>query len=263
MNVCLAACGGHTIGTGGVPDQSGAASGGAGGVEGAIAGGAQGGAVRGSGGGIVTGGGGFGAGGLANGGFNGGAGFAANGGAAASGQGGFVQSDGGLGVGGASDAGYSDATDGSATIPNPCNFTFAVTTVTYNGRFAPHNIGAIWIEDSNGLFVKTLHVWGTFRLSSALEWESVSAGNTVDAITSASRTSEGPITGAWNCTNVSHAAVPKAGYLACVEVEEDANLPGLGIPTHYTCLPFPYGGGSASGVWPDEPIFVSMSWTFE
>jgi len=162
--------------------------------------------------------------------------------------------DGALGTGGAVDAGR----DGSAGNPGACNFTFYVTTVTYNGRFTPHNVGAIWIESSSGSFVKTLHTWGTLRLSSALQWESVSGGNYVDAVTQASRLTEGPIDGSWNCTDASHQPVSHGHYSACVEFEENALIPGLGLPTHYTCQPFDFEG-SATLSWPDQALFTDMS----
>lgn len=40
---------------------------------------------------------------------------------------------------------------------------FTVRTTTPGGNFSPRNIGAIWIEDSNGQFVKTLKRWADRR----------------------------------------------------------------------------------------------------
>lgn len=165
-----------------------------------------------------------------------------------------------MGTGGRVDAG----SDGSRPVPtSTCKFTFAVTTVTYNGNFSPHNVGAIWIEDSSKAFVKTLRLWAGPRASLAFEWVSVSGANKVDAITSATRASEGPIDGSWNCTDVSETLVPYGTYFACVEIEEDSTLPFLGPPPHYTCQEFEYTGAPASGVWPDQPNFVSMSWSLQ
>ena len=43
--------------------------------------------------------------------------------------------------------------EGKATIE------IQLKTVAYNGHYSPRNIGAIWIEDGDGNFVKTLRVW--------------------------------------------------------------------------------------------------------
>jgi hypothetical protein len=179
-------------------------------------------------------------------------------------SGGESSSSGGFpGAGGMRDAGAPfEAGVDSAPVSTPCSFTFMVTTVSYNGRFSPQNVAAIWIEDGTGAFVKTLNKWGQIFMVSAIQFNSATGGNSVDAITAATRTNDGAVTGKWNCTDVSGTRVPSGPYVACIEFEEDPNLPGLGIPTHYTCQPFVLGDGATSGTWPDETNFVSMSWTF-
>jgi hypothetical protein len=170
---------------------------------------------------------------------------------------GVVGSGGTVGSG-VRDAGSPDASDGKGR----CNFSFSVTTVSYAGEFSPRNVGATWIESGSGAFVKTLHTWGRFLLRNAVQWNSVSGGNGVDAVTSATRPNSGPMTDAWDCTDAVHAGVPDGTYSVCVEFEED-NVPPTGGPLHYACNPFALGARPANGTWPDVPNFVSMSWALE
>lgn len=95
-----------------------------------------------------------------------------------------------------------------------------VTTATANGRYAPRNIGAIWITDGGGKFVKTLTEWGSRRRQYLSKWLAASGGNTVDAITSATINSHGTRTGTWNGTNASRAAVADGAYRVCFEMTE-------------------------------------------
>lgn len=161
-------------------------------------------------------------------------------------------------TGGMSATGGLSGTGGSVT-PGSCAFTFSVTTVTYNGKYGPSNVGAIWIEDASGTFVKTLREWGFIRQVNLIEWKAVSSGNEVDAITGATRTAEGATTGSWNCTNVSESRVPNGQYSICIEIAEDTYI-SAGPHPPYTCQSFVLGSTSANGSFPDQSPFVSMSW---
>jgi hypothetical protein len=257
--VCLlwgsVACSGTTVASGGTMDKSGGPFGSGGGGGSAtggvtsVASGGQGGTGGRSGnGGVVVGAGGVpipsdapGSGGLFDTGGNmeGGSGARAEGGA--------------LGTGGSADSG--------PTPPRSCLFTFAVTTVSYNGRFEPHNVAAVWITDSVGTFVKTLATWGGPRLAAALEWQTVSSGNRVDAITSATRRTAGPITAQWNCMDTTGQLVPPGSYSVCVEFEEEVQTSLASC--HFTCLPFTLQNGPSGGNWIDEANFVSLSWSLQ
>jgi hypothetical protein len=252
----LVTCGGQTLSSGHVSDEAGTPSGSGGQVQSGT------GAVAASGGNSSR----AGLGGTSPGGSpaSGGVtvasgGFRQSSGGVASGASGSVESGGTIGTGGRRDAG----SDGSRSDAGTCKFTFAVTTVTYNGRFAPKNVGAIWIQDSAGAFVKTLSVWAGARIALVSQWVSVSGLNKVDAVTSATALRSGPMSVSWNCTDISENPVPHGTYSACVEFEEDTFTPFMGPAPHYTCQPFDYTGAAASGTWPDQPNFVSMSWTIE
>ena len=116
-----------------------------------------------------------------------------------------------------------------------CTLTFNATTVTARGTYAPRNVGGIWITDSSNKFVKTLHIWGSIRLNNATAWVQGSGNNRVDAVTGGTRTSHGPIDGKWDCTDVSHNAVPDGNYVAHITfTESDANPFFGGTPIQTT-----------------------------
>jgi hypothetical protein len=48
--------------------------------------------------------------------------------------------------------------------------TLDFTTVNQRGRYAPQNVGAVWIETDAGMFVKTLERWGQIRANHLTRW---------------------------------------------------------------------------------------------
>lgn len=160
--------------------------------------------------------------------------------------GGFVGMGGGINVGsGGSNVGAGGGSPGSGGMQvtgnsGKCTFSFDVTTVTARGRYAPANVGAIWISDASSKFVKTLRIWGTIRLSNATAWTQATQSNRVDAVTGGTRTSHGALNAKWDCTDTSKNAVPDGNYVVHVTfTESDAN-------------PF-FGGGT--------PIQASVNFT--
>jgi hypothetical protein len=149
------------------------------------------------------------------------------GGVAGAGNGGVPPSTGGGSNGGT--GGMQQGTGGSAGGNSAkCTFTFSATTVTANGRYAPTNAGAIWITDDKNVFVKTLKIWTPNRIKEVTAWVQSSNRNTTDAITGATRRSHGPIDAAWDCTNVSHAAVADGQYTVHISFAEQNASPFFG-----------------------------------
>jgi hypothetical protein len=181
------------------------------------------------------------------------------------GAGGFDTGAGGMfGAGGVTTSGSGGTTNGAGGQTNPtgnsgkCTFTFDVTTVTANGRYAPRNVGAIWITDSANKFVKTLQLWGTIRLSNATAWTQSSASNRVDAVSGATRSGHGALSAKWDCTDVSENAVMDGQYSANVTfAESDAN-PFFGGTAIQTSVKFPKGPGGADTSGTDAANFKSM-----
>jgi len=97
--------------------------------------------------------------------------------------------------------------------------TLQVTTTTEStgGKYAPRNVVAIWVEDGNGHFVKTLAAYAAIRKTYLNNWEKSttdagSAFNTVDATTGATRSSHGTLTCTWNGTDYQGNQVVDGSY---------------------------------------------------
>ena len=103
--------------------------------------------------------------------------------------------------------------------------TITATTSSAGGNFAPKNIVAIWIEDEQGNFVKTLLAYAQNRKTHLNTWEAstTAAGspfNTVDAITGATRTSHATRTCTWNATDINGTLVPDGVYKIRLELTD-------------------------------------------
>jgi hypothetical protein len=156
--------------------------------------------------------------------------------------------------------GGKDASSSDVALPpapggpgQACQLTFQVTTVTFGGDYSPRNVGAIWIADAAGKFVKSLTVWGRRRLSHLVRWESASGGSTVDAVTSASANNHTTRMATWDCTGVSHQAVANGSYTINVEFTEQ-NAFGRQM----TPLPFTHGAGPVDVSPADQANFKSI-----
>lgn len=130
--------------------------------------------------------------------------------------------------------------DGGTPAHGPCALAVSVTTASPGGTYSPNNIGAIWITDGAGAFVKTLRVWADRRIEHLERWAWVTSlagapDNVVDAVTSASMTSHGTRTAAWSCTDIAGKPVADGSYQVCFELT-DANAAGP-----YSCVPFAKG----------------------
>lgn len=137
--------------------------------------------------------------------------------------------------------------------PQTCTLAFQVTTVTFGGDYSPRNVGAIWISDANGSFVKSLTVWGNKRRSHLVTWEKVSKGNTVDAITSATASNHGTRMAKWNCTGLDEKPVADGNYRVNVEFTE-RNSEGKVMPP----LTFQKSAAPVSAMPADQSNFKSV-----
>lgn len=93
----------------------------------------------------------------------------------------------------------------------------STTTKSAGGNYAPNNIVAVWIENDNGQFVKTLAAYANKRKAYLDTWgtstsKAGSTYNIVDAVTGATRPSHGTITCSWNGTDFKGNAVNDGTY---------------------------------------------------
>lgn len=102
----------------------------------------------------------------------------------------------------------------------------ATTSKTTNGNYSPKNILAIWIEDANGNFVKTLMAYASERKQYLVNWKfkttiASTSYNTTDAITGATLLSHGTRTATWNGKNRTAALVADGTYSVRMEVTDN------------------------------------------
>ena len=127
-----------------------------------------------------------------------------------------------------------------------------VRTSSADGRFAPRNVGAIWIERSDGAFIKTVARWGTLRTKWLKRFLAASAGNVVDAVTGPTLLSHQTHDVRWNLTGPDRCEVPSGDYRVVFELT-DRN--GMG-PT----LDVPFAKGVTPGAMmpPDDTHFHEL-----
>lgn len=123
---------------------------------------------------------------------------------------------------------------GTAVDSATCSLSVSVTTTAPGGRYRPRNVGAIWVADASGGFVKSLDVWGNRRLSHVTAWTAATkaanlAGNKVDAVTAATLSAHRTHQVTWNCRDTRDQIMPDGTYRVYLEVT-DSNGSG---PNHF------------------------------
>lgn len=94
------------------------------------------------------------------------------------------------------------------------------TTTTSGGQYMPNNIVAVWVEDSNGTFEKTIGRWAGVRVSNLLAWNMKSGGD-ADAVSGATRTNHNnPLTVTWDLKDKSGNVVPDGTYTIRMELAD-------------------------------------------
>jgi len=99
------------------------------------------------------------------------------------------------------------------------------TTSDANGNYAPKNILAIWVEDSQGNFVKTLMAYASNKITYLNIWQAstTAAGtefNTADAITGVTRTSHSTRECSWDATDYNGNLMPDGEYFLWMELTD-------------------------------------------
>jgi hypothetical protein len=102
----------------------------------------------------------------------------------------------------------------------PTELEFRVRTVTYDGKYGPRNVGAIWIEHEDGTFVRTLEVWGDVRREHLVVWRTASDEDDTDAMTASTLESHGTHVAIWDLLDLDGQPVDAGGYRVRVEFTE-------------------------------------------
>jgi hypothetical protein len=138
------------------------------------------------------------------------------------------------------------------------SLSVTASTSTAGGGYAPKNIVAIWIEDAQGNWVKTLLAYAQTRKTHLNTWEAATTAagsvyNTVDAITGATKTSHGTRTCTWDGTDVNGTLVADGTYTVWMELT-DKNSTG-----NYSHFTFTKGPAAESQTPANVPSFSSIS----
>jgi hypothetical protein len=150
--------------------------------------------------------------------------------------GGSNPAGGGTSAGGGNPAGGTSSAGGASS--QGCSLSVTVTTTAPGGNYAPRNVGAIWVADSSGRFVKSLEVWGQKRIAHVVAWNAATKsagvpGNEVDAITSATLSAHRTHNVTWNCRDYNEQIVPDGPYRVYFEVA-DSNSGGPNVFEPFT-----------------------------
>lgn len=132
------------------------------------------------------------------------------------------------------------------------SLAFEVTTSPVGLRYQPKNVGAIWIQDSSGTFVKSLQVWARVRGRYLTKYTSARAGQAVDVTASATLSNHQTHMVTWDLKDRSGAAVPPGKYTLVAELT-DGDSTGK-----FTSVEFDTSAGAKSSNPPDAPSFNGM-----
>lgn len=121
-----------------------------------------------------------------------------------------------------------DAGMTAPAAPEPAavaSLRFEVTTSPAGGRYQPKNIGAIWIEDESGNFVKSLQVWAGTRRRYLTGYARAVGGSAIDVTASATLRSHQTHSVSWDLRDRTGAQVAPGAYRVRMELT-DANTTG-------------------------------------
>lgn len=97
-------------------------------------------------------------------------------------------------------------------------------TASYGGFYEPANCGAVWIEDAEGNYVDTLHVWAALRFRNLFVWDArrCKAKFPVDAVATATLADHSsPHVARWDALDHTDKVAPDGKYVLNIEISED------------------------------------------
>ena len=135
--------------------------------------------------------------------------------------------------------------------PGPGGVTtleFSYTTESLGGRYAPKNVGAVWVTDGSGKLVKSLELWARVRLRYLLGYAAARGSARPDITATATLTNHKAHTATWDLTGVA-----PGKYTLHAEVT-DSHMDGKEIT-----IPFDTSAGPATIDAPASPGFKSLT----
>jgi hypothetical protein len=122
------------------------------------------------------------------------------------------------GAGGSQTGAAGSGTDGGGGTVS--SVAFDVMTAPQGGLYQPRNIGAIWIQDSSGKFMKSLEVWAGIRRTYLSKYNAAHGSMAVDVTASATLNSHKMHHATWNLKDRSGAAAPPGKYTVFIELTD-------------------------------------------
>jgi len=107
----------------------------------------------------------------------------------------------------------------------PGSFVVTFQTQTYQGKYAPRNVLAVWLVDAQDHYVKDLAVYGTKYTTKLARWRKDSGKTKPDATTGATRKQHDKLSVVWDGTDAKGKALPDGEYKIRIEYTE-TNRPG-------------------------------------
>ncbi len=113
----------------------------------------------------------------------------------------------------------------------PGSFVVSFQTQSYQGRYAPRNVLAVWIVDANNNYVKDLAVYGNKYATKLGRWRQDSGKARPDATTGATRKQHEEVSVVWDGTDAKGNALPNGEYKVRIEyTETNRQGPAFQIP---------------------------------
>lgn len=138
------------------------------------------------------------------------------------------------------------------------NLVLKFKTTSYGGSYAQANIGAVWIENSDGDFIKTLQCWGDTQRMHLVHWQAESGGNCIQAVTSATLSTHVSHETSWDCTDFHGDVVRDGMYSVCMEFTED-NAYFRPEKAKVLCIPFNKGKTAVQIACADTVFFKNVN----
>lgn len=107
--------------------------------------------------------------------------------------------------------------DGGGVCIQGENVSINFVTTQIGGFYAPKNMVAVWVEASDGAFVKTIGRWAETNKTDLVSWIAAAGANDTDAVSGATRaTHDGTLTADFDL-----AGIPDGTFTIRVEVSDD------------------------------------------
>lgn len=134
---------------------------------------------------------------------------------------------------------------------------FVVTTRAIGYRFAPRNVGAIWIEDGEGQFVRALERWAGVRSGYLYAFIESAGDGIVDGVSGPTLNMHQTHEATWDLRDTLGCPVAPGPYFVRIELT-DGNRAGRTAE-----LPFELGSTPAEIAFPDVESFRQMRLVLE